>query len=98
MRDRIAAVAGGGSVTARPAGRDQDRLARAALTWLAEPADPQLTALLGVCEPAVVVAGIRQGIVPWPYQLDGAADLTAMGHAMRRWRAQLPDLPDEDEI
>jgi DNA processing protein len=85
-------------VTATPAGWDADRVARAALTWLAEPADPQLVTLLGVCEPTAVLAGIRQGIVPCAYRMRGDADLTVMGQAMRRWWTRLPDLPDEDEI
>jgi DNA processing protein len=91
-------LAGGGTVTGAPTCWDQDRLARATLTWLAEPADPQLLALLGVCEPASVLARIRQGIMPWPYQIDGDTGSTTMRHAILRWRTRLPDLPDEDEI
>jgi DNA processing protein len=85
-------------VTGAPPCWDQDRLARAALTWLAEPADPQLLTLLGACEPAAVLAGIRQGVMPWPYQMDGAADPAAKRQALRRWRTRLPDLPDDDEV
>jgi DNA processing protein len=85
-------------VTASPARPDRDRLARATLTWLAEPADPQLITLLRMCEPAAVLAGIGQGIVPWAYRIHGDADLTVMRQAMRRWQTRLPDLPDEDEI
>ncbi len=34
-------------------------LARAALTYLAEPGDPALGALLEVCEPAEILASIK---------------------------------------
>jgi hypothetical protein len=36
----------------------------AALTYLAEPADPALGALLGICEPAEVLAAIQAGMLP----------------------------------
>jgi DNA processing protein len=89
-------------VTATSPRQDQDRLARTALTWLAEPADPHLVTLLSLCKPAMILAGIRQGLVPRPYRMRGNADLTAirqaMRQAMRRWQARLPGLPDEDEI
>ena len=39
-------------------------MARAALTYLAEPGDPALGALLEVCEPAEVLAAIKVGILP----------------------------------
>jgi DNA processing protein len=68
------------------------------LTWLAEPADPQLAALLTVCEPAEVYAAIRSGTVPQTYRTPGDAGLTAMAQAIRRWRTRLPDLPDDDAI
>jgi DNA processing protein len=43
---------------------DPQALARAALTYLAEPADPALGALLEVCEPAEVLAAIKAGPMP----------------------------------
>ncbi|HEV2252017.1 MAG TPA: DNA-processing protein DprA [Streptosporangiaceae bacterium] len=43
---------------------DRQTLARAALTYLAEPADPALGALLEVCEPAEVLAAIKAGGLP----------------------------------
>jgi DNA processing protein len=43
---------------------DPQALARAALTYLAEPADPALGALLEVCEPAEVLAAIKAGTMP----------------------------------
>ena len=43
---------------------DKDRLARAALTYLAEPADPALGALLEICSPAEVLAAIKADMLP----------------------------------
>jgi len=43
---------------------DPQTLARAALTYLAEPADPALGALLEVCEPAEILAAIKAGTLP----------------------------------
>ena len=45
-------------------GLDEQRLARAALTYLAEPADPALGALLAICEPAEVVAAVKADMLP----------------------------------
>ncbi|HUY49128.1 MAG TPA: DNA-processing protein DprA [Streptosporangiaceae bacterium] len=45
-------------------GQEQDRLARAALTCIAEPGDPQLGALLRTCSPAAIVAALTAGRVP----------------------------------
>jgi len=43
---------------------DEQKLARAALTYLAEPADPALGALLEICEPAEVLAAIKADMLP----------------------------------
>jgi DNA processing protein len=78
-------------------------LARAALTYLAEPADPALGALLEVCEPAEVLAAIKAGTLP-AIKADAllATDLTdnparrrALQAAVNRWRLRLPWLPDD---
>jgi DNA processing protein len=72
--------------------------ARAALTYLAEPGDPALGALLEVCEPAEVLAAIKIGALP----VTGLTDLTdqpgrrrALQAAVNRWRLRLPWLPDD---
>ena len=51
----------------RPSG--EVRLARAALTYLAEPGDPVLGALLAVCDPAEVLAAIKADTSPEASQL-----------------------------
>jgi DNA processing protein len=81
----------GGPVTRPP---DDDRVARAMLTWLAEAADPLLAELLQVLEPAGVLAAIRSGSLP-----AGAADgLTRHGAAvlrpaLARWDARMAAIP-----
>ena len=42
----------------------EEKLARAALTYLAEPGDPALGALLAICEPAEVLAAIKADMLP----------------------------------
>lgn len=67
-----------------------DRTACAALTYLAEPADPVLGELLQVLPPAGVLAWIRSGRVPGAasdvLEQAGAAGLRP---ALPRWRARL---------
>ena len=43
---------------------DEEKLARAALTYLAEPGDPALGALLAICSPAEVLAAIKADMLP----------------------------------
>jgi DNA processing protein len=76
-------------------------LARAALTYLAEPADPALGALLEVCEPEEVLAAIKAGTPPAikagtaPGPADSPARRRALEAAFGRWRLRLPWLPDD---
>ncbi len=74
---------------AAPAPSDAERLARAALTYLAEPGDPALGALLTICEPAEVLTAIRAGTLPRISQVSRAALERALG----RWQIRLPKLP-----
>jgi DNA processing protein len=78
----------------------QEKLARAALTYLAEPADPALGALLAICEPAEVLAAIKADMLPGtgPGCGDTPASRTALERALGRWRVRLPGLPDEEGI
>ena len=79
---------------------DEERLARAALTYLAEPGDPALGALLGICDPAEILAAIRAGMLPGtgPGCGDSPASRAALGRALGRWRSRLPRLPDAEGI
>ena len=78
----------------------EERLARAALTYLAEPADPALGALLGICEPAEVLAAIKADMVPGigPGCGDTPQSRAALRRALARWRARLPALPGRERI
>jgi DNA processing protein len=78
----------------------EQSLARAALTYLAEPGDPALGALLGICEPAEVLAAIKADVLPatGPGCGDSPASRKALGHALGGWRARLPALPGDAGI
>jgi DNA processing protein len=89
------------SPAASPGGQlSEDRLARAALTYLSEPADPALGALLAICAPAEVLAAIKGGLVPGtgPGCGDTPASRAALARALERWRVRLPALPCEEDI
>jgi DNA processing protein len=45
---------------------EAERIARAALTWVAEPGDPAMGALLNICSPAGIVAALTEGRMPLP--------------------------------
>jgi DNA processing protein len=74
----------------------EEKLARAALTYLAEPGDPALGALLAICSPAEVLAAIKADMIPGTGP--GCGDTPASRAALGRWRARLPGLPDDDQI
>ena len=78
----------------------EEKLARAALTYLAEPGDPALGALLGICEPAEVLAAIKADMLPGigPGCGDTPASRAALDRALGRWRIRLPALPGDEDI
>jgi len=75
-------------------------LARAGLTYLAEPGDPALGALLGICTPEEIVAAIKADMLPGtgPGCGDSPASRAALERALGRWRLRLPQLPSGAEI
>jgi len=81
-------------------GLGEQRLARAALTYLAEPADPALGALLVISEPAEILAAIKADLLPatGPGCGDSPTSRKALERALGRWRARLPGLPGDGEI
>jgi DNA processing protein len=85
------------SLTAR---LGEQHLARAALTYLAEPGDPALGALLEICEPAEVLAAIKADMLPGigPGCGDSPASRRALERALGRWRIRLPWLPGDGQI
>jgi DNA processing protein len=78
----------------------EQHLARAALTYLAEPGDPALGALLEICEPAEVLAAIKADMLPGigPGCGDSPASRRALERALARWRVRLPWLSDDGQI
>src|SRR5579872_663906 len=73
------------------------RTARAMLTYLAEPADRLLGALLAANEPAVVVAAIRAGRLPRTAQRPERQAGT-ITRALQRWAARVPYAPADLDL
>ena len=71
---------------------DDERYAWAALTYLAEPGDPWLAALVRECGAARALAAIRAGQFPAGRRRDAAE------RAMARWRLRLAGVPEPDEV
>jgi DNA processing protein len=70
------------------------RAACAALTYLAEPADPVLGRLLQVLGPVEVLASIRSGTVPArAARAMDQAQAAGLRPALARWQSQLPRVP-----
>ena len=78
----------------------EETVARAALTYLAEPGDPALGALLGICAPAEVLAAIKADMLPGigPGCGDSPASRAALERALSRWRVRLAGLPGSADI
>jgi DNA processing protein len=72
--------------------------ARAALTYLAEPADRWLGQLIRASSAAAALDAIRTGSVPSDVDLPGGNGREAMKAAMERWRTRLPELPAPEEV
>jgi DNA processing protein len=72
---------------------EPDRMARAALGYLADPGDPVLGALLRHCTAAQVVAALMAGQHPLAGRPPDAADLPGLDRALARWTARISRLP-----
>jgi DNA processing protein len=86
---------------ASPAAEPSERtLARAGLTYLAEPGDPALGALLGIASPEEILAAIKADMLPGtgPGCGDSPASRAALERALGRWRIRLSKLPSDAEI
>ena len=81
-----------------------ERLARAALTYLAEPADLRLGALVNQNGATATLDAIKRGLLPDITGADGtavprtSAARTAVQLALERWRARLNEVPTEDDL
>jgi DNA processing protein len=74
---------------------EAERVARAALTWVAEPGDQAMGALLRVCDPAEVVTALIEGRAP---RLSDVAGIPRLERALPRWAARLGDVPPEPAL
>jgi DNA processing protein len=79
-------------------GLQTQRLARAGLTYLAEPGDPALGALLEVCEPDEVLAAIKAHRLPSACHDADAGQRAALTRALGRWRLRLPAVPCDEDL
>jgi DNA processing protein len=78
---------------------EPERLARAALTYLAEPADPHLTAAVAATGAAGTLRSIQTGKIAT--QIRRAApgrDTTDWERTAQRWRARLPEIPTATDL
>jgi DNA processing protein len=73
-----------------------ERLARAALTYLAEPADARLGALVRTCGAARALEAIKAGKLP-AAGAAGAAGAAAQ-RALQRWRVRLGEVPTAGDL
>jgi DNA processing protein len=78
-------------MTAGAAGRE--RFARIALSFVAEPGDLALGALLRDCGPAGAFAAICDGRPPEPAGAAGRGGIPGLGRAFGRWAARLGAVP-----
>src|ERR1700677_4988201 len=83
-------MAGGSAVNGD---RGDESYARAALTYLAEPADRWLGELIRVHGAAAVLDAIRSGRLP-----GAPSSGRAIQRAMERWRVRLDELPTPDDV
>jgi len=75
------------------------RLARAALTYLAEPADKAVGGLLRACDAVALVAAIKAGCLPSEARTAaGPQAVSGMAGALRHWRARLGEIPAERDL
>ena len=77
---------------------EQERLARAALSFLAEPGDAVLGALLRSCRPAEIVAAVSSAGEPLAALPAAARGIPGLGRASERWRARLGQIPSRARL
>jgi DNA processing protein len=76
---------------------EKERFARIALSFVAEPGDLVLGALLRACGPAEAFAAIRGGRAPEPGAA-GRGGIPGLGRAIGRWGARLGAVPAESRL
>jgi DNA processing protein len=77
---------------------NRERFARIALSFVAEPGDPVLGALLRACGPAGAFAAICEGRPPEPAAGAGHGGIPGLGRAIGRWAARLAAVPADSRL
>jgi DNA processing protein len=77
---------------------DGEQFARAALTYLAEPGDARLGALVRTCGAIPVLEAIKVGRLPATDRPGNAAARRAMERAIQRWRVRLAEVPTAENL
>lgn len=80
------------------AASDRQRFARIALSFVAEPGDLALGALLRSCEPAEIMAALSSGRDPEAVLPAAGHEIPGLGRAFRRWRAGLDRVPSQARL
>jgi DNA processing protein len=75
-----------------------ERQARVMLSFLAEPGEPALGALLRVCTPAEIVAAVSSEREPSAVLPAGGRGIAGVARAFARWRARLGQLPSPEKL
>ncbi len=76
----------------------QERLARAALSFLAEPGDPVLGALLRCWGPAEIVAAVSASGDARAAPLTAGCGIPGLERALERWRARIGQIPTQARL
>jgi DNA processing protein len=77
---------------------DRERFARTALSFVAEPGDLVLGALLRACSPAEAFAAICDGRLPETVDSAGRGGVPGLARAVERWRARLGRVPTDSRL
>jgi DNA processing protein len=76
----------------------RERQARVMLSFLAEPGEPVLGALLRSCTPAEIVAAVSSGREPRAALPAGGRGIGGAARAFARWRGRLGQLPPAEKL
>ena len=77
---------------------DRERFARIALSFVAEPGDLVLGALLRACSPAEAFAAICDGRPPGAVDVAGRIRAPGLARATERWAARLGSVPTDARL
>ncbi|HUZ25866.1 MAG TPA: DNA-processing protein DprA, partial [Streptosporangiaceae bacterium] len=76
----------------------QDRLARIVLSFVADPGDPVLGALLRSCTPADITGVLSSSADPRAALPGGSREIPGLSRAFERWRARLDQVPSTGRL